>query len=380
MVAEDAPPERWRTGKFGDLAVLVYGKSLSAARRNGGVVPVCGSNGVVGYHDEPLVAGPGIVIGRKGTAGSAMWVESDFWPIDTTYYVERRTKETDVRWLYYAISRLHLENLSEGPVPGLNRHAVAELPLTVPPPPEQRRIAEILSAVDDAIEKAHALVDQVHVLKRGLMAELLTPPGKAGSWASVTLGDVATVVGGGTPSRQRSDYWDGDVPWATPTDVTALRGRVISTTASTITRAGLANSSATLLPSNSLLVTTRATIGACAVNRVSMATNQGFQSLVVKEGACVDYLYYLIQHRTRDLERLGAGSTYLEIPKRTFSKLQISLPPVDQQRRIAAVLCSVDETIRVGLETADSYTATKRDLMSVLLNGEIRAAPVAEVP
>ena len=113
-------------------------------------------------------------------------------------------------------------------------------------------------------------------------------------WQDLSLSDLAMIVGGGTPSRRQPVYWNGDVPWATPTDVTGLGGRVISETASMITDEGLMNSSATLLPPCSLLMTTRATIGACAINRVSMATNQGFQSLVPKQGTCVECLYYLI--------------------------------------------------------------------------------------
>ena len=101
-------------------------------------------------------------------------------------------------------------------------------------------------------------------------------------WKDQPLSDIATIVGGGTPSRSQPAYWDGDVPWTTPTDVTRLPGRTISETASTITDAGLASSSSTLLPPNSLLMTTRATIGACAINVVSMATNQGFQNLVAE--------------------------------------------------------------------------------------------------
>ena len=128
-------------------------------------------------------------------------------------------------------------------------------------------------------------------------------------WKDLPVSDLATVVGGGTPSRSRATYWDGEVRWATPTDVTGLSGRVISETGSTITEAGLANSSATLLPPSSLLMTTRATIGACAINRVAMATNQGFQSLVPNQGTHVEFLYYLIQHHKRGLERLAAGST-----------------------------------------------------------------------
>ena len=284
-----------------------------------------------------------------------------------TPYLLQLAQSDDLR--QYAIA-----TASGTKMPRTSWKQLSEFRIKLPPVPEQRRIVATLSSVDDAIEKVHALIDQVRVVKRGLMAELLTPCEQDGNWTRVTVGDVATIVGGGTPSRRRPDYWNGDLPWATPTDITALRGRTISTTASTITHSGLANSSATVLPPNSLLVTTRATIGACAINRVQMATNQGFQSLVTKKGVCVGYLYYLIQHRARELKRLGAGSTYLEIPKSVFSRFAISLPPVQEQRRVATVLSSLDDTVRVGLETADGYAAVKRDLVSVLISGELRVA------
>ena len=186
-------------------------------------------------------------------------------------------------------------------------------------------------------------------------------------WRDLPLSELATVVGGGTPSRSQPAYWNGDVPWATPTDVTGLKGRIISETNSTITDEGLANSSSVLLPPRSLLMTTRATIGACAVNQVSMATNQGFQSLVPKEGARVEFLYYLIQHHKRRLERLAAGSTFLEVSKRTIRDFRVVAPPLPEQRKISAILSSVDDAIEKTQSVIDQVQVVKRGLMQELL-------------
>ena len=186
-------------------------------------------------------------------------------------------------------------------------------------------------------------------------------------WQDLSLSDLATIVGGGTPSRRQKAYWNGNVPWATPTDVTGLGGRVISETASTITDEGLANSSAGLLPPCSLLMTTRATIGACAINQVSMATNQGFQSLVPKQGTCVEFLYYLIQHHKRRLERLAAGSTFLEVSKRALHGFRVVVPPLIEQRKIAAILSSVDDTIEKIRAVIDQAQIVRRGLMQELL-------------
>ena len=165
---------------------------------------------------------------------------------------------------------------------------------------------------------------------------------------------------------------------ATPTDVTGLSGRTISHTAASITEAGLVSSSATLLPPNSLLMTTRATIGACAINRVAMATNQGFQSLVPKPGTCVDFLYYLVRYHVRGLEQLAAGSTFLEVSKRTVRGFRVLMPPLSEQHQIADILSSVDDTIESHRNFVDRALIVKRGLMSALLTGELRVTPDAE--
>ena len=191
------------------------------------------------------------------------------------------------------------------------------------------------------------------------------------NWMAMTLTDAATVVGGGTPKRSEPAYWNGNVPWATPTDVTGLSGRVISETASSITEAGLASSSATILPPNSLLMTTRATIGACAINRVAMATNQGFQNLVPKRPTMnVDFLYYLITYHARRLEQLAAGSTFLEISRRAVRSFEFICPPISEQRKIAAILSSVDDAIEKTQAVIDQAQIVKRGLMQVLLKRE----------
>ena len=186
-------------------------------------------------------------------------------------------------------------------------------------------------------------------------------------WQDLTLAEVATVAGGGTPSRSERAYWNGDIPWATPTDVTGLSGRMISRTASTITEAGLASSSATLLPPNSLLMTTRATIGACAINRVSMATNQGFQNLVPRRSTSVELLYYLIQHHKRGLERLAAGSTFLEVSKQAIRGFRVTVAPFPEQLKIAAILSSVDDAIEKTQGVIDQVQVVKRGLIRELL-------------
>jgi type I restriction enzyme S subunit len=192
-------------------------------------------------------------------------------------------------------------------------------------------------------------------------------------WTDTTIAKLAEVRGGSTPSTTEGAYWKGDIPWATPTDVTGLSNRYIDRTETTLTEAGLRNSGASLLPAGSLLMTSRATIGACAINQRPMATNQGFASLVCRNGLNVEFLYYLISARTTELSRLASGSTFVELPKSELRKLRVLCPPEDEQTTIAATLNAVDDAIEqtrgVIAQTRQLKTALLQDLLTHGLPG-----------
>ena len=166
-------PQDWDIVRCGKVFSLEYGKGLTESGRDGGDFPVVGSAGIVGHHSQKLVVGPGMVVGRKGGAGIVTHVKDDFWPIDTTYFV-KLTGKHDLDWLYYILNFMKLTKLGEGTVPGLNRTDVYNLYIPLPPLPEQRQIAEILSEVDSKIETEHAFKSELEQLKKGLMQVLLT--------------------------------------------------------------------------------------------------------------------------------------------------------------------------------------------------------------
>jgi type I restriction enzyme S subunit len=140
----------WLPTTLGKLLTLEYGRALPRATRDQtGSVLVAGSNGSDGFHDVALVRGPGIVVGRKGSAGKVTWYEEDFWPIDTTYFVEHDTCVTNINWLFYLLRSKKLERLNKSTgVPGLNRNDVYAESCLLPPLKEQCRIVEVLREAD----------------------------------------------------------------------------------------------------------------------------------------------------------------------------------------------------------------------------------------
>ena len=162
-------------------------------------------------------------------------------------------------------------------------------------------------------------------------------------WVETTLGEIAEIVSGATPSTAVEKYWGGDVRWVTPKDLSDLETPEISETSRSISEDGLRSCAATMLPANSVLLSSRAPIGLVAINSVPMATNQGFKSFV-PDGRRVEpkFLYWWLKKNRPLLESLGNGATFKEISKKTTAAIPISLPPVKEQLRIASILDAAD--------------------------------------
>jgi len=168
-------PKEWDVSKLDDIISLEYGKGLPENSRIEGSYPVVGSNGIVGYHKEALVKGPGIVVGRKGTIGAVSWIDEDFWPIDTTYYVKIKRSDVFLKWLFFELAHLNLRRLHlSDVVPGLKRELAYSRRLPLPPPPEQQKIAGIIMAIDRKLSIEREGKARLEQIKRGLMDLLLT--------------------------------------------------------------------------------------------------------------------------------------------------------------------------------------------------------------
>ena len=192
-------------------------------------------------------------------------------------------------------------------------------------------------------------------------------------WQIVRLDDVAEVVGGSTPSRANHEYWGGNIPWVVPSELTELPGRYLTCANETITDAGLKSAGLKVIPRGSVLLTTRATIGLAAINTIPVATNQGFQSLVLRTGTDHLWLYYLMLSMRKELQRRASGSTFREISRDSVRSILIPLPPLDEQQAIAAVLAILDQAVEntraVIAATANLHDSFMRELVQRGFNG-----------
>ena len=182
-------------------------------------------------------------------------------------------------------------------------------------------------------------------------------------WGTKSINDLAVVIGGGTPDTTVKSYWDGEIQWFTPSEIG--KNKYVDSSLRTITEEGLNNSSAKLLPPNTILLSSRATIGECSLSLRECATNQGFQSLVSKK-CNVDFLYYLIQTIKKDLIRKSCGSTFLEISANEVRKIQVSVPSDVEQQKIAELLSLIDERIATQNKIIEKYESLIKGLAVAL--------------
>lgn len=177
-------------------------------------------------------------------------------------------------------------------------------------------------------------------------------------WKNVALGDICKIVSGATPKRNVEDYWGGDIQWVTPKDISRIQGAWLFKTPERITEKGYKSCSAELLPAGSVLFSSRAPIGLVALVGEPMCTNQGFKSLVPSEHIHSEYLYYVMKHSAHKIAALGNGATFKEVSKATVSEFKIPLPPIEEQRRIAAILDKADairQKRKSALTLADTF-------------------------
>jgi type I restriction enzyme S subunit len=244
---------------------------------------------------------------------------------------------------------------------------------------ERNAIVASLNDVSNLISSLTRLITKKCDIRKGMMQELLTGrtrlPGFEAAWTDSTVGLLSRVVGGGTPSTRVPTYWGGGIPWFTPAEIDREGSGLVSASERTITSEGLANSSSNLLPEGSVLVTSRASIGKCAVADVPAATNQGFAAMIPNDLRSTWFLYFWTLQNRFELESRSAGSTFLEISASKVASVPLRHPELDEQYAIGKVLRDADSEIDALELRLKKSRAIKQGMMQELLTGRTRLSP-----
>ena len=386
-----AVPDGWQVMRLGDVATLQRGMDLPEDKRIFGRVPVFGSNGVHGFHNASPVQGPGVITGRSGSMGHVYYSESSYWPLNTTLFV-KDFHGNDERFVFHLLSNSRLERFAASTgVPSLNRNFVHPLRVALPPLAEQRAIAAVLDAIDEAIERTEEVIAATERLRDALLHELLTRglPGRHSAWADVPglgtvpacwdvvrLGDVGRWLSGGTPSKARPDYWSGTLPWVSPKD---MKAREIRGAQDHITEEA-ARTGSRVVPPDTIFVVVRGMILAhsfpLAVARIAAAFNQDMKALICRDGLLPDFVLAGMEQQKPRLLQLPTPSTHgtMRVVSEELFALQVPVPPLEEQQAIAAVLDGVDGAIERARDERTRLHSLQASAADALLTGRVRVA------
>ena len=280
-------------------------------------------------------------------------------------------------------------------ISNLNQDILTRLRVALPPLRAQQSIAAILSAYDDLIENNTRRIAILEEMARRIYEEWFVRfrfPGHKGmrmveselglvpeGWAIESVEDVTETLGGGTPSKTESDYWDGgDINWYSPTDLTGAKTVFMEGSASKITALGLAKSSAKLFPANSVMMTSRATLGVIAVNTTPACTNQGFIVCVPSDRMPLWLLFHWLKANESEFEGLATGATFKEITKGVFRKINVAVPTGQTAAAFERVVAPMMDLV-LRLERKNRNLRTTRDLLlPKLISGELDVSAMPE--
>lgn len=235
---------------------------------------------------------------------------------------------------------------------------------------EQEKIADFFTLLNQKIEKQQEKVEKLEQIKKGMMQKVFSQElrfkdeegGEFGEWNSLQFGDVVEkLIGGGTPSRSEEEYYGGSIPWVTVKDLKT--NKYVADAIEYITELGLENSSSKIVDSGDLIIPTRMAVGRVLIAREEVAINQDLKGCKLKSGYDTEFIYYLYFSKSAKIAKLGSGSTVTGINIEQLMKIKIQVPVLEEQKKIADYLGSIDKKIDKEKEKLMVLEEEKRGFM-----------------
>mgnify|MGYP004609012943 CR=1 FL=1 len=369
-------PQKWRWVRFGDVCNCLDGKRIPLKKQDRAklkkLYPYFGATGIIDQVDQFIFDGHFLLIGEDGanllsrSKDNAFIVDGKIW-VNNHAHILEENGACLLEYLSVVINSMNLSSYVSGSAqPKLTQKNLLSIPVPLPPIDEQHRIVARLNELLSVIKQAeNAYTDlqglgktlRERILQKAMEGKLVPqldeepdveqigeapdeiPFGIPSKWRWVQLSATGKIVGGGTPKTSNDEYWNGDIPWITPADLGKLTSSSVSSGAKSITQLGLDNSSAKLMPTGTVVYSSRAPIGYVAIAQNPLCTNQGCKSLVPDETLITsDWGYWCLKARTNDIISRASGTTFKEISGKGVGETWIPLPPLTEQCRIVAKL------------------------------------------
>jgi type I restriction enzyme, S subunit len=279
--------------------------------------------------------------------------------------LKTKNTETELKFIYELMKLMNFQ------IANHKRHYISqyqELSIVVPPIKEQKKIAGILSSIDEEINIIENIINTDEKLKTGLMQSLFE-----GNWPYKKINEIATVLTGGTPRTSTKEFWNGSINWMSSGEVNLRR---VKNTEKKITQKGLEGSNATILPIGTVMVALAGqgkTRGKVAILEIETTCNQSLAGIITdKESVFNEFLFYNLENRYQELRNISGGEGRTGLNLKLIKNFKIPVPPLNLQKKIATALASIDERITKNLLLKENFLRLKKGLVSDLLSGKVR--------
>ena len=397
--------------KLGSVMELQRGFDLPANQRNTGDIPVISSSGISGFHDAYKCDGPNVITGRYGTIGEVYFYEGKCWPLNTALFV-KDFKGNNPKYISYALqnalSAYRVNGKDKSTVPGIDRKVIHQIIIPFHEDISyQKTVSHTLECLEKKIKTNTLICNELESLAKMLydywfvqfdFPDANGKPYRASGgemvwnehlkreipkeWEVGTLDDMGSIVSGGTPTTTNETYYtDKGIAWITPNDLSGKEHLMfVSHGERDITFEGLNNSSAVLMPNQSVLFSSRAPIGYIAISTNEICTNQGFKSIVPNKGYGAYFIYYTIKRNSHAIAKQGVGTTFKEVSGDTLKKFRVALPPKHIASAFEIQLYAFFERRKLLEQESRELTYLRDWLLPMLMNGQAKVEPADTTP
>ncbi|MFH1405205.1 MAG: restriction endonuclease subunit S [Patescibacteria group bacterium] len=365
----------WKEYQLGDVAVFQRGHDLPKTEMSAGNVPVAGSNGIIGYHDESTTKGPGITIGRSGNIGTPKFYKNDFWAHNTVLYV-KDFKGNDEKFIFYFLHTFDFAGFNAGSaVPTLNRNHIHEIPVTIPPLPEQKAIAAVLSSLDDKIDLLHRQNKTLEALAEAVWQKMFVEEAEEG-WENGQLGDLLdTIESGSRPKGGIDANLTGGVPSIGAENINGLgyydysKTKFVREDFFDAMKRGLVRNYDVLIYKDGAYIGRKSMFGngfpfaKCSINehvfilRSNIRTNQFF-------------LYFLLEQD--EIEQLNANSAQPGINQESLKSLDVTIPNSEKMQQYGSIVKPWIDKVFENCLQIHTLEKLRDTLLPKLMSGEMR--------
>ena len=360
----------WRTVKLGDVCSIKTGRKDVNESNINGQYPFFTCAKEHTYSDVYSFDCEAILIAGNGAVGQTAYYNGKFEAYQRTYVLSEFNDIMPKLLLLILQGQLmkYLSSMVLGnTIPYIKKNMLENFEFSIPPFVEQQhtlaKLDTAFAEIDKNIDFIKNKEQEINILNEIILSDefKLSPENKK-------LNEVCKIFNGGTPDTKNKTYWNGNAQWLTPRDMGKLKNENVIVTLRQLTEAGLKNSSASLIPKNSIILSCRAPIGHLAINNVPMAFNQGCKGLVPDSTILqYKYLYYFLFSSKKLLNNLGTGTTFKEISSKVLSSVKINVPSLDRQKKIINKLDLIFKELQklkdINKKQIENYSNLKKALL-----------------